>query len=57
MKYYIRLVKHTEYYVEVNAENEEEAQEIALDLAESGKTEDFSCEDEDWEVLDCEELD
>lgn len=58
MKKYTISLKCQKYFtVDIVAENEEEAQEIALDLAESGKTEDFSCEDEDWEVLDCEELD
>lgn len=57
MKYYITLVRHTQFYVEVEAEDDEEANEKALLLAEDGKISDFEEGDEDWEVLDCEELD
>lgn len=57
MKYNIKLLRMTEFYIDIEAEDDEEANEKALLLAEDGKISDFEESDEDWEVLDCEELD
>lgn len=58
MKKYTVSIKCQKYFtVDIVADNEEEAELIAYDLAESDKRENFSEEDCDWEVLDCEELD
>lgn len=56
-QYNVRLVRMTLFYIQVEAEDEDEAYEKALELAEENKIADFEEEDEHWEILDCEELD
>lgn len=55
MKYRVRLVKYIEYFASITAEDIEEAEDSAIELARFEIFDDFEEGDIEWEVMETEE--